>query len=378
MRRFLKRCGVCLATLWFSVHGTDGLTSVSVTNTKQEQELRGLKRLTWEPADCIAHRERQENSLRESLQAATTPLQQAQAQLAWANWLLADAAACPATRWLLGFERHEDASILAAVARQAGERLDQAREILHGISPASLNDEDKRRRNRLLEAADTLEPFTRFFAVLAKQNDTATYKTACADAAIELSATREADEASVAACARLWQSLGWAMADRRDRALLSLAPSLKTPEQFPYDFFSRLLRCRIALDQEQYAAVTALAIQMRQQMEPWFRNSPSPERLKDAQRLVALLQYRAQSLWLKQLRESSLPEANHMEPMLAELEKQYFPEGATVDVYCLEHAVPLIVELPEINRSSAQTVTRPASTPTTSATSQPATASDPE
>ncbi len=384
MRRFLKRYSIALAGLWLSLQGTAGPVSAAVTSAPQEQDLlRGLDRLTWEPADRVAHRQRQETSLRESLEAAATPLQQGQAQLAWANWLLGDTVACPATRWLLGFERQEDATTLLAAARQAGERLDLARKSLESIDLKTLTEEEKQKRNRLLESADTLEPFARFFAVLAERGDTEAYKAACADAAIELSVAREADEASVAACARLWQSFGWALAERRDRALLSLAPSLKPPEQFPYDFFGRLLRCRIALDQKQYASVTALAIQMREQMEPWFRNSPSPERLNDARRLVALLQYRAQSLWLQQLREAGSPEASHLEKMLGELANQYFAQDAAVGVFCLEHAVPLIVELPEIKRTfEQQAVTRPASTPTTSATSgpatTPATAADPE
>mgnify|MGYP001008780260 FL=1 len=64
-------------------------------------------------------------------------MQQAQAQLAWANWLLAESAACPATRWLLGFEEQEDASTLATAGRQARERLEQARETLESIRPAT-------------------------------------------------------------------------------------------------------------------------------------------------------------------------------------------------------------------------------------------------
>ena len=297
-------------------------------------------------------------------------MQQAQAQLAWANWLLAESAACPATRWLLGFEEQEDASTLATAGRQARERLEQARETLESIRPANLNDDEKRQRNRLLAFADTLEPFARLFAAPADRDNATVFKTACADAAIELSASREAADASVAASARLWQSFGWELAERRDRALLSLPPSLNPPEQYPYDFLSRLLRCRIAMEQQQYAAVAALAIQMRDQMEPWFRNSPAPERLNHARRLVALLQYKAQSLWLEQLREANSPQAVELEQMCAELETQFFPKNAIVDLYCLDRAVPLIVEPPEIKTLLDQEATPP---PTTSTTSLPTT-----
>lgn len=373
MRCFFKRYGGWLASLWIVVHGAANLSSAANDGPPNRGPLIDSDRLLWEPAENTARRQRQEDALREALEAAETPLEQAQAQLAWANWLLAEAAACPATRWLLGFEEKEDLSTLAAAAGQARERLDKARKTLESISPGTLNDEERRQRNRLLSSADTLDPFARLFAALADRDDEATFKAACADAAVELSASREAADDSVAASARLWQSFGWAMAERRDRALLSLAPTLKPPEQFPYDFFSRLLRCRIALQQQQYAAVTALAIQMRRQMEPWFRNSPAPERLNDARRLAALLQYKAQALWLEHLREDESPQADTLEQMLNDLENRFFPEDAAVGLFCLERAVPLVVEPPEIKSPPDHDAASPPATPATSAFPQPTT-----
>src|SRR5688572_4438510 len=90
------------------------------------------------------------DALQKSIDGATTPLDQATAHLAMANWLLATPTAHSATRLLLGYATPEDFGKLAEAARTAQTHLETARTLLKPEAP-----EAKERRRTLRSAATT-------------------------------------------------------------------------------------------------------------------------------------------------------------------------------------------------------------------------------
>ncbi len=300
-------------------------------------------------------------SLRGLLGAADTPLDQAAAHLAIANWLLSVPTARPATRWLIGVEQAADLRAMAASAGAAQRHLARARSLLR--ADESAGDAEKKRQIQLQQAAAVLDPLAALFAAADPQVDPEQRRKAYGNAALSLAVLRESDDSNVAACALLWQSFGWELAGRRKRALLSLPEVLAQPEHSPYDFLCRLLRCRIITDAGQHAAATTLAIHMQILCPQWFPEAP-PGEVEARRLLIALLQCRAGQAWLSQLKASDSPAAAaRLEAMLATVQEALVSGGKRQNVYHLEQAVPIIAEPPVVRRSVPSTVPAPATAP---------------
>jgi len=313
----------------------------------------------------------QHKSLNRVLDAAKTSRERAAANLAMANWVLSRPIAGAATRWLVGLDTPDDRVSINGNAKTALKYISEARSILDsGLGIA------KRQRGQLLEAADTLESFSKVFKAVSSSDGKAEYKSACSAAALKLSVVREADDGALSSCALLWQSFALERAGRRERALLSLPQALKQPEHWPYDFMCRLLRCRILADADEYAAAMVMTMQIQALCDRWLKGRT--EETEPYQRLAGLLQCRIGLLWKDRLGPS---EAAGLEAILVLVQDKLFGPDDYVEVFHLEHAVPIIVEPPVIatpaTSTSPTTTSAPATKPSSPLATAPATSSAP-
>ncbi|MHC4675858.1 MAG: hypothetical protein ACYTBZ_25495, partial [Planctomycetota bacterium] len=279
-------------------------------------------------------------SFEELFNRAKTEEQQATIHVATANWILAVPSTGACTAWLLGLETPADRLSIRENTTSALEYLSEARSILE--EDTNLPDKE---RNRLTDALEALEAFAELFLTVSSPGQADDYGSACARAALKLSVVREADDKSLAACARLWQSFAWELAERRRRALVSLPEALAKPQQWPYDFMCRLLRCRILADAGKYTAATTAAIRMRALCGKWLEGEGKIEDTAACRRLVALLQCRVGRLWMQHLNSS---DAARLEGMLIGIQKDLFESPQPINVYGLDYAVPIIVQPPVI------------------------------
>jgi hypothetical protein len=298
-----------------------------------------LKRLLADPPGASDGRDRLAG-IQQTLEAASQPLDQAAAELAMANVLVALPPARPMTRWIIGLQDETDLARVHETATDAQQHLARARKLL-----SNDDEEGKERRRELRSAASTLEAFAKLFAACSDRREGTDYKQACEDAAVGLAKPRESEKPQVAAAALLWQAFAWDCAGKSDRALSTLPDALTTPERLPYDFAARLLRCRILIDTGQSAAVIALTMRMQPLCEEWF-----PQQDKDGvaarQRLVAAVQWKATQAWLKVT--ASAPAAARLEKTLASAREPLSGDGDRPAVYHLESAVPILVETPAL------------------------------
>jgi len=328
-----------------------------------------MSRLFVDSPEVLESRRAHYQALQRGLADADAPMDRAAAHLAIANWLVAVPTARPATRWVLGMDQAADRQAIAESAEAAQEHLTRAYDLLESDQQARADGRMSERRGELEAAADILEPFAQLFAALALAEDPDKFRSACSEAALRLAAAREADDDAVAACALLWQSFGWALAGRGERALISLPDALTRPEHLPYDFMSRLLRCRVLMDAGHYAAAIALTIKTQAACKRWFPLTREPDNSVDSyRRLAALLQCGIGQRWMEQLRASgSAAAARRLEVMLAGVQQALFAGDQPSKVYHLEPAVPIMVEPPAGHRptpsSSAATTSAPAAAP---------------
>jgi hypothetical protein len=283
-------------------------------------------------------------------------MDQAQAQLALANWALAVPTAKPATRWLMGFPATGDAAKLNDAVQLAETNLEKARALLKPEAS-----EVKERRRTLRASVATLEAFAKFFAALAHCRPKTTCDP-CGEAALGLAVARESENADIAAAALLWQSLGWELAGRRERALTSLPNALAAPDQLPYDFLSRLLRCRLLAEDGKKSAAIALAIRIQALCDKWFVRQEGPG-LEEKRRLVAVLQYQFIREWIGQLDAGDKNIATKLEARLSDVRKHLVDEDSPLTVYYLETSIPILVQTPKSQLRSpatAEAATQPA------------------
>ncbi len=299
-----------------------------------------LPALLADPAGVVRGRDRLER-MGEVLAAARTPLEQASVELAMANWLLAVPTASPATRWLVGLPQRDDLERIHESARDAQEHLARARKLL-GPDEA----EPKERWRELRSAASVLEAFAKVMFSCADQDDSPTYRDGCESAAVGLGSARESEKQPIAAAAMMWQAQAFALARRTERTLSILPEALARPDRLPYDFMSRVLRCRVLAETGEPAAAIALAMRMGAICDDWFPQQDQ-EAVQARRRLVGIVQARVTRDWLARLAaspEAAEPLARTLDP----LQKSLFPEGKTNPVYHLETALPILIEAPPL------------------------------
>lgn len=310
--------------------------------------------------DLTEEQDSRRRELESVLDAARAPLDEATARAAMANWLLAVPTARPATRWILGADRPEDRRKLAESAASAREHLAAAATLLKKDDPDAAS-ADKARRKRLSGDVESLKALAAMFANADAKGDEGDRREAWSDAAIDLSEARESENARLASAAALWQAMAWEQAGRRERALTALPAALAKPSQ-PFDFMSRILRCRILGDHGQYAAALALTSQIRSQIADWY---PSERAIRHhaRQRLVGLLQQRIGRQWLGHL-QTQPAEADLLDGMLGDIQEKLFPPGDTSpEIYVMEDTVPMLVKPPPVKPAPGapdeETATRP-------------------
>lgn len=276
--------------------------------------------------------------VRETIARTSDLKTKAELELALANWYLAELTAAPGTRWLIGLEDEDDIATIERAGQQAADHLARARQILaEGVEGAG----PLRSQMRVLDA------FARVFTAIARApRNGREYQQRCADAALALATARESDNSSVAAAAQLWQSFAWAMAGNPQRALTSLPEALRKPQEMPYDFMSRLLRCRLLADERQYAAATALCLQIQGSATGWFTRR-SADVIDARQRLVALLQMRIGLEWLSELERESPAAAERIASLLDSTREKHFPQTRLAPAWMMESAIPILVRLPD-------------------------------
>lgn len=296
------------------------------------------------------------------VEQAKAPLDEAQARLGLANWLLAVAPAESATRWLLGMQDADDLRTIARAGREAADQIARARKLLE----ASGEDQDGKRQQGLNEAAGTLEAFAAIFERAESGAQTEAEQEAWRKAGRQLATARESKQAPVAAAALLWQAFSFNLAGRRERALEALPDALAAAEHLPYSLMSRLLRCRMIAEDGRQAAATVLLGEMQEQLKTWMTNQ-NQER-NNARRLVGALQYRILTDWMKKLETATQPasadRAKMLEPLLESI-RRGFSEVKEPGVYYMETAIPLGIAPEMESKPAEEKSTGPADTPAT-------------
>lgn len=105
----------------------------------------------------------------------------------------------------------------------------------------------------------------------------------------------DAADPGLAASARLWQAAAYRRGGRADRAL-QLLPRVRTAARsIPYDYFSRLERCRALMDRGEYVAAAALSAQIGEEIDNWIPENQrdSARRANQALRAAALRRWSA-------------------------------------------------------------------------------------
>jgi hypothetical protein len=296
--------------------------------------------------------------------------------LSWANWELAEAVAPAATRWLMGYRTRYDLRQFERTAAFANRALDVAKQALGSLGE-SRNSAVARRRDRWGETLGTLRLFAAAYNALSRAaalSDTkpASIDDTCREAALGLAELRENEDPDTAAAARLWQAalLEVGSRPRRDLAVLDLA--MVPPERLPYDFFSRILRCQILMDNGSYALVAGLILRMEDRCDQWFNND-SKNALRAKLTLIAV---RINCLWqwAEALRATDPVEATRLQERADALAAKNFPAGETTRIYRLDRAIPVFMQVPPLTEKAGATQEKPApssGTVTSAPTSEP-------
>ncbi len=316
-------------------------------------------------------------ALEQAVREARSPVDQAAAKLALANWHLAVPTAEPATRWLLNMAGEKDLKILAESATAAQEQIVEARKLL-GVTPATTSapasapasepakpsSPEEQARRKLVTAAERLDPFLAALASAVVLGDEATRKSKRSAAARGLSSLREVENEELAASALMWQAFMWNLAGREGRSTVSLPNATEPPKDPDFDFVSRLVRCQILADNGHYLAAMAMAMRVRSSCEDWFPKE-SPQSVRSRERLAALVQCAVGTQWMHVLRKDNFPaNADRLEAQLIQVQNTVFGEKREpMPIYTLKRAVPILVQLPKAGAEATENVGSAASRP---------------
>jgi hypothetical protein len=248
-------------------------------------------------------------------------------RVATANWILATACEPPMSRMLQHLSTASDAQRVDHLAKRAEELLTEAR--------AADGDTGNYR-----DAIDTLEAFAAALRVCAQGEP----EDEARNAARKLSVYIEADDASTAAAARLWQAELYALAGKTKRAmrLLPLVTELPPKGASNYGFFTRLLRCRLLDDRGSHATAWSLLLILEESAREWFTTDAERD---DAARTTNLAKFAICEHW-KTGTKSIEAKTSWCDRSLQRLRDDYFSTGGTATVMRLKTAAPMIVAIP--------------------------------
>ncbi len=290
---------------------------------------------------------------------------QARLLLAAANLRLARRAEPFLTKAVLGDDSQAVRRDLGATARKALQEARRASELL-GAKPAPVS-MPKGDPVDLSTVARTMRIFASSLLACAEGKEV--------DQAISaLKPLVESKRSDTAKSAQIVRALLRMEASRFEEALSALPPALEAPKELPWDFFLRILRCRVLAEQQRYAMAGVLLLRMEAECEKWLDKS----RLAVAQRAIARVRIDVANRWARELEAKKLLDHAARRKDVAEaLARDHFSDG-TVRVYRLNLAVPILIEAPPPAKPKPEprprttTTSRPASAPSDKA-SKPAT-----
>lgn len=209
------------------------------------------------------------------------------------------------SREILNIATAEDRQLVAERTTAAAALLDAAAK---NLESARDNHATEDLRDRVARA----RAFAAVFVAIAAA-ETPPRATAPADPASDrlLQACRglagyvDAADTQLAASARLWQAAAYRRAGRPDRALQVLPRVRTTARAMPYDYFSRLERCRALMDRGEFVAAAALSLQIGEEIDNWV----AEDQREPARRANLALRADALRRWSDDLKAAGKTEA---------------------------------------------------------------------
>jgi hemerythrin len=290
-----------------------------------------------------------------------TPLARADAHLSAANWLLAVPASQSATRWLFGMDAPQDCRKIAQAGRLAKKHLREARNALKIARTKQTDQDEKQRRYELEITLDTLQPFADLWIAAHLKKSDKEYEETFRQAAYALAISREAEEAAMAAAARLWQAFSWRQIQELEQALRILPEVLAGPEFPTYGLAGRLIRCQLLAKKDQHAAALALAIRIGNLCQDWWTTIERPQQAAKARHLALRIQSDIARAWLQQIKQENSQQAKDLRKIVRTLQ-QRLEDHDEERTFTLPKAIPVIIHHEAIDNIIAGelSATRPA------------------
>ncbi len=246
--------------------------------------------------------------LERALTDASSPLEQAHADLVIAQYILARQCAPSLTCVLVG--RPSCPGEHVALAAEAVGFLDTAATHLR---EATESDSDAHREAE--DRLDALRSFANLFVTLRARPLNGPSRRNLLDACSELAIYLDDPNSGIVESARLWQGVAYRLADRPKRATQVLRPSLTPPAHARIGFYMRLQRCLALGEAGQPVAGLSLCLKLGTRVRRWFRHEDKATR-KQARLMTQWVRIRLLRMWAKQLR------AGHREDRAATAESE--------------------------------------------------------
>ncbi|MCP4593386.1 MAG: hypothetical protein GY842_21835 [bacterium] len=275
--------------------------------------------------------------------------------LAAANLVLSYETEPYASRWLLGLERGGDVVALRAALQDAQASLKRAAEQAEGLAPS-----DDERAASLRRELDMLVAFTGALDALWSAADEPETLQARRRGAVYLAVLLEHEREDIAASALLWQAVLYQQMGRLERVagLVPLATEAVGGEAWPYELFTRLLRCRLIAEQGGYAAACSVLLQLEERVHDWTQDGVLQDR---ASRAATLVRRQILEQWRGALDPDDDTAVAWCGEAIARLDRTASPDGGVAQVYRLGSTIPLIVTLPELPEPTPTTLPTEAS-----------------
>ncbi len=170
-------------------------------------------------------------------------------------------------------------------------------------------------------------------------------------AASGLSPLRENPDPAISAAAGLWQAVLRSNEDdkRAALAILGTATAEPKPGTLPYEFFGKLLRCRLIAERGSPAAALALLLQIEERCDGWFKGDARFQ----AVRTCAAVRMRILRLWSDRLKpEGNDDDRRWCDEQIAEIASDLSAQSSLLP---LSPAIPLDIRLVDSNGGETPT-----------------------
>lgn len=170
-------------------------------------------------------------------------------------------------------------------------------------------------------------------------------------AASGLSPLRENPDPAISAAAGLWQAVLRSNEDdkRAALAILGTATAEPKPGTLPYEFFGKLLRCRLIAERGSPAAALALLLQIEERCDGWFKGDARFQ----AVRTCAAVRMRILRLWSDRLKpEGNDDDRRWCDEQIAEIASDLSAQSSLLP---LSPAIPLDIRSVDSNGGETPT-----------------------